>query len=142
MLFTDPVIDVDVSTTTTTYTYTADTDSRQLVYRCINSDIVQITLITYQRLNCFYKNGCLHPPQNPFIDTTNELIRYTHYIAYVNSMFLMLVCRLGCLCYEINSKQQEQQQHLWIIQWLGAIIVSVIVAFCVAAIMSLCLYWR
>ena len=39
MLFTDPVIDVDVSTTTTppSYTYIADTDSRELVYRCISS---------------------------------------------------------------------------------------------------------
>ena len=35
-MFTDPVIDVDVQSTTTTYTYTADTDSKQLVYRCVS----------------------------------------------------------------------------------------------------------
>ena len=35
LLFTDPVIDVDVQSTTT-HTYTADTDSKQLVYRCVS----------------------------------------------------------------------------------------------------------
>ena len=35
LLFTDPVIDVDIQSTTTT-TYTADTDSKQLVYRCVS----------------------------------------------------------------------------------------------------------
>ena len=36
----DPIIDVDVSTTTTQqYTYTADTDSKQLVYRCISGGL-------------------------------------------------------------------------------------------------------
>ena len=36
LLFTDPVIDVDVQSTTTTHTYTVDTDSKQLVYRCVS----------------------------------------------------------------------------------------------------------